>query len=386
MKSIFLILGAVFLPAHVLTAQNIFSSLGNFSDSRVLPLIAPEGASSLDFDVDILSSSDIEVLNYKVQYERQIGSYKLLLGYGNTRHQVDYTVPIGTNTDDNFVSTSADDYSLGVEKFIGENLLLSLTGQYTKGFSDHRSVWIAEFNRQRWGGFPSFREANPQSYAASVGLQWNYSASGRLGATLGYSNALIVPGVSIDGDTVLDPTGQPDVMITEEGIDTFSGSLQWEQNLNSRLKAQQTLRLSQIENREFRTQFSSEWAYALTPNIVLRLDVGATNEEPTFEAIYGGVKFIYELGTSLQFDLGWRYYEDTGEINSSNFNTAAPGVLNTEISAGVLWTQGNLAMRASVAIFDTDFDEVTNSVNEVFTNLYRDREFIAGRLAMSYSF
>ena len=141
-----------------------------------------------------------------------------------------------------------------------------------------------------------------------------------------------------------------------------------------------------MENREFRTQVQSQFAYSLSDRFTLRGQIGASNEEPTFEAIYGGLNLVYELNSNWQFDLGFRYYEDTGEISNTNFNTAAPGVNSTEISCGVLWRKDGLAVRASVALYNTDFDPVTNPANQVFANLYRDRDFVAARVALSYDF
>jgi len=88
----------------------------------------------------------------------------------------------------------------------------------------------------------------------------------------------------------------------------------------------------------------------------------------------------------LQIDLGYRIYEDTGEINSSNFNNAAPGLRSSELSISALYRARGFDVRGSIAMFDTDFDEITNPENTVFGNLFRDREFLAARLAFSRSF
>ena len=373
-KSLFFTLPLMLAPP--LMGQTILKSLST-------------GGAQYDLQSDGLFSSDIKIINSSFQFRVPTSSPGLTLtgSYGRTDHDIDYSPAPGTFTSDNNRRHTTDAYSLGLEKTLRPNLIGGLTASYSKGFSDHRSIWIDEFYQQSFQGFSSFGDANPQSYSVSTSLQWDYAPNrGSLLATAGFSNALIVAGVGIDPDTVINPLSQPDVLVGEEGISTFTASLQWTEALNSRLRVQQTFNFTEVENRRSRFQLQSELAYYLGKNWTMRLEAGAAYEEPTFEAYYGGITMVYEWNKDLQFDFGFRYYEDTGEISNTNFNTAAPGTENTEASVGVLWRRGKLSTRASVALYITDFDPVQNNANLVFANLYRDRDFVAARLAFSYDF
>jgi len=177
-----------------------------------------------------------------------------------------------------------------------------------------------------------------------------------------------------------------DVAIGDPYLNTHSGTLSWESTLNRRIRTQQTLQISRTEGREVRLQFRTDWALALSDKFTVRLQGGVATEDPVFDAYFGGVVLVYELSPKWQFDLGYRVYDDTGEINSSNFNNAAPGLQSSEISVSALYRSGDLSIRGSLGLFDTDFDEITNPENTVFGELFRDREFLTARIAISRTF
>ncbi len=357
----------------ILSGQDFASSLASNEPSKGLSL----GASSVDFEIDGLFSSDIKVIDSSISFEQAIGSLTITGSYGITEHEVDVIPPPGSFILPSSRNEDTYAYSLGVSKSIRSDLLLSITGSYTDGFSDHRSLWISEFYENSFGtGDPQ-----PESFSINVGIDWDYDPGrSSLGFTFGYSDARIVAGVAIDPITFID------LVVGDNNLDTFSGSVRWETALNPRIKTQQTLQVSITETRQHRVQFRSDWAFRLRDDLYLRGQIGGAIENPVFESIYGGLTLAYEITPNWQFDVGYRYYEDTGEINTANFNTAAPGVVNTEISAGLLWKNQNTSIRASVALYDSDFDPVGSGPNQVFTNLFRDRDFVAARFAVSHQF
>lgn len=333
-----------------------------------------------DFEVDGLFSSDVEVIQSLISFEQIKGAWVFSGSIGQTHHNVDVSAPpgvLGAN------ATRREDtyrYSLGLERQISNNFSASLTVSHTDGFADHRSLWISQLNTLL-ENVPGFPRPNPQSSSLSFNSKWDYlPGRGSIAASLGFSQARIIPLAAIDEETFTS------IANVEQVLDTYSGSLQWEYTLNPRLKTQQTLRFSRTEGREIRTQLQSDWAFSLTKNLTLRGQLGVADENPTFESIFGGLTLVWEVNDQFQIDFGGRYYEDTGEINSENFNTAAPGIESTEISIGALWKNDNTSVRISAGLYDTDFDDIENEENRPFFNLYRDRNFVTTRFAISHAF
>jgi len=340
------------------------------------------GDHRLDFENEGLFADDIEIFKTRLLYEQTQGSWKWAGSVGWMTQAIDYepfTTTLPAHRDEETL-----EYGLEVQKTLSPNWALLATGAYVDGYSDHRSIWISEFYDQSNGLNPAYREVDPGSVAFSVGGQWSYRPGlGSVQLTAGFSRADIVPGW---GREFNPDTGRFELVSTDPELDTYSGSLVWQAAVNPRTMSKHTLRFSESEGRELRTHLQTEWAFALTNSLTLRAQVGGAEEAPDFDSIYGGLSLVYDLGPEWQIDLGYRYYEDSGEINDSNFNTAAPGVQSQEISLGVLWSRGATSVRASAGFYDADFDEITNPDNDVFTNLYQDREFLSARFAISHRF
>ena len=353
------------------------------SDSVYLPLnFFSGGAGRLDLEVDSLTSDDVEILKSSLRFEQSKGGWKVAGAVCEIRHAIDYE-PFTTTLPSRRVEIS-NDYRLEVQKAISPSWTLLATGAYVDGFSDHRSIWISEFYDQSNSRNPAYRAADPGSVAFSLGGQWSYRPGlGSVQVTVGYSRADIVPGW---GRELNPASGRFELVSTDSELDTYSGGLVWNTAVNPRLVSRHTLRFTETEDRELRTQLQTEWAFAVTRDFTIRAQLGGAEENPDFDALYGGVTLVYEFNEQWQMDLGYRYYQDSGEINSSNFNTAAPGVESRELSLGLLWSNGATSVRASVGYYETDFDPIDNPVNDVFTNLYQDRDFVSARFAITHQF
>lgn len=351
-------------------------------DEPLSATLFPRGANRVDFETDGLVSDDIEIYKSSLQFEQVAGSWKWSGAVGWMKQSVDYepfTTTLPAHRDE-----ETWEYGFELQKTLSPNWALLATGTLVDGYADHRSIWISEFYDQSNGLNPQYREADPGSIAVSVGGQWSYRPGlGSLQVTTGFSRADIVPGW---GREFNPDSGRFELVSTDPELDTYSGSVVWQAAVNPRTMSKHTLRFSETEGRELRTQLQTEWAFSLTPELTLRAQLGAAEEKPEFDAIYGGLTLVYEISPRWQVDIGYRYYEDSGEINTSNFNTAAPGIQSQEFSVGVLWSQGGTSVRASAGYYDTDFDEITNPENDVFTNLYQDRDFLAARLAVTHRF
>lgn len=340
----------------------------------------PSGATRIDLESDGIFSSDVKVIDTTFRFVQERGRHQFSVELGQTRHEIDYAPAPGTFTREEFRAEEAFSAAIGYRFDLRNDFRLNFNASYSDGFTDHRSLWIAEFYRQSFQFFPSYVEPDPDSLSFSTGFEWDFNPRNSLVATFGFSQSTIVPGYAIDPVTFVD------VEIGDAILDTYSGSLRVESQVHSRVSTQQTLLLSETEGRQLRWQLRTDWALSLNEQLTLRLQAGLSRERPVFEAYYGGASLVYELTPNWQFDVGYRVYSDTGEITQSNFNASAPGIDTSEISFGALWRAGNNSLRASIALFDSDFNEITNSENLVFSNLFGDREFVAARVAFTRTF
>lgn len=346
------------------------------------PDLFPSGVNRIDFETDGLFSGDIDVISSKLGFEQARGSWNFSGSVGHTRHRVEYTPTFVTS--EALRKEDARSLDLQVEKTLNPYFTLTGSLAYSDGYTDHRSIWISEYYDQLNGLNPAYREADPESFSGSVGLQWNYDP-GRsfVSVTFSQADTVIVPGWETEFDEM---TGDSFLFSTNDTLRTFSGTAIWNAVVNSRLRVQQTLRIGRTQSRRIRTQFQSELAYAVSNDLTVRLQLGGAHEDPSFISRYGGLGLVYELDSRWQASLNCRYYEDTGEVNTSNFNTSAPAIATREISAGLRWTNGNTSILGSVGYYETDYDSVAGTGNVFFSRLYDDRKFTAVRLAVSHQF
>ncbi len=342
----------------------------------------PRGANRLDFETDGLFSGDIDVISSKLGFEQVRGSWNFSGSVGQTHHRVEYTPTFVTSAATR--REGAQSFDLQIEKTI--NPYLTLTGSLasSQGYTDHRSIWISEYYDQLNGLNPAYREADPESFSGSLGLQWNYDPGNSfVSVTFSQADTVIVPGWETEFDEM---TGDSFLFSTNDTLRTFSGTAIWNAVVNSRMRAQQTLRIGRTQSRKIRTRFQSELSYAVTNDLTVRLQLGGAHEDPSFIARYGGLGVVYELNPQWQVSLNYRYYEDTGEVNTSNFNTSAPAIATREISAGLRWSNGNTSVLGSVGYYGIDYESVAGTGNVFFSRLYQDRDFTAVRLAVSHKF
>jgi hypothetical protein len=333
------------------------------------------GSQRLDAEVEGLVSDDIDVWRSALTYEQQRDEGTVAATLAKSWLEIDYEPTIVT-----FPSHRSEETPEGFFEFsrkAGQEWEISLGGRCYDGFPDYRSLWIAEFYDQFVGFLPGYEFADPRGWALAFGAEWDYlPRAGRLSGTLSWGRDHIVPGWSAEGI---------DLTRTRDVLDTFSGALRWETTLNPRLRMEQSARIVDVTERSLRTHVHSETAWAVTDNVTLRAHLGGAREDPEFEAWYVGAALDWEFAPSWHIGLSARLYDDSGEINSSNFNAAAPGMTSRELAFNLLWQQETTSLRISVGRYETRYDPLSED-NLFFGNLYRDREFLTVRVAYTSYF
>lgn len=344
--------------------------------------LLPTGATRVDVEADALLSGDIDIITTRAAFEQTRGTWRVRGRASWSHHRVEYTPTFITSATKR--SEDSQSFDLLIEKALSPEFTLVGTLAYGQGFADHRSIWISEFYDQLNRLNPAYREADPGFLSGSIGLQWNYDpGQSFVSLTFSQADTEIVPGWETRVDSL---TGNAFLFSADDTLRTFTGTLLWNAAINPRLRLQQTLRVGRTDTRRIRTQVQSELAYVLTDELTCRLQVGGAHEDPTLISRYGGATLVYDFAPQWQANLSFRYYEDTGEVNTANFNTSAPAIATREAAAGLRWSNGSTSVLASIGLYETDYESVAGTGNVFFSGLFQDRSFTAVRLAITHQF
>lgn len=352
--------------------------------AALLLLLAPaaraltwlSGPQEIEATGEVLAASDIVAQSYRLAYSGQQGPWTFDLGLGWNDYQIDYAPVLFGTTERLHEGTPQVD--LAVTHDWGKDWSASLRFRAYDGFSDYRSIWISEFYRQFFGGFSGYRAPDPHGHAFGASVTWNYlPGSGKAEWSVDAGRDEIAPGWSFNP-----ALGQPEA--DRETLDTTGSTLRIEQALNGWLKTELAVSARQTSDRQPRFGLRHAWAAAAGP-VAFRIGGGYSEEAPSFDAFHGDARIEWQFLPEWTLHAGYRLYEDTGEIEASGFNAQAPALSSSELSAGLLWDRGDLAVGATLGFLDTDYDTLSAD-NRFFGNLYRDREWWTVRLAASYRF
>jgi len=171
-----------------------------------------------------------------------------------------------------------------------------------------------------------------------------------------------------------------------ETLVTNTVTVAFENVLTPRLRTRSELRVAATSEREPRYGAEASAHYALGERWIVRTDLGASEEQPTFRSHFGGAELECAVTETLAIFAGGQLYRDTGEIeNALLFTSAAPGLRSRRADLGVRHDGERLSWRVSVGTVSGDFAP-TNRNTDFFQNLYRDRHWLALRAAGSWKF
>ncbi|MDB4374265.1 hypothetical protein OAG86_03085 [Akkermansiaceae bacterium] len=333
-----------------------------------------DGLQRLDSEFEGLFSDDIDVWSAAISYEQERNDWTISLGLTRINYDLEYSpvATLGGTALDLSENTLLGNITLA--KDVSNDLQLSFGARGYDGYADYRSIWVAEYYRQNFS-FPGsgYSPPDPSGWSLSAGLVWSPRIESRLNFSLNYGQDTIAPGWASPFES------------SNDLLESRAVSIRWEETLNPSLKTETTLSYSDITDRDPRVLIQSAWNYAISDDLTLRAQMGAGRENPDFESIYGGLSLDYQLTDQWSVALSSRLYHDSGEIENSGFNTAAPGLQSVETGLSVLYQKGDHSLRASLSYYHTDYDTVDPS-NDFFANLYQDRDWIAMRLAYSLNF
>ena len=328
----------------------------------------------VDLAGEAVLSSDIQLSHYVVGLADRQTSNQFTLRLVQDVMSVDYE-PV--DFDLNGESTHLHERTVAVQGSFRHGFDGGWTGLISgsayDGYTDYRSLWLAEYYRQQFSGlgaipgFDTWKEPDPHGVSFSAGMRWEYlPASGFLQLDLAHARDVIAPGYEIDFDGLV---SGPSVLTTR------SIGLTLENVLTPRLRTLLQLQAAETSDRDPRLSALVSANLAFSPAWRIRGRIGGATEEPDFRSLYGSLVVEGDLSEAWTVFATVRGYEDTGEIEDALlFSAAAPGLTSWSVGIGVKGTHRNLSWRLAWSPYRTDYEE-TGLGTIFFSHLYRDRSW-----------
>lgn len=337
-----------------------------------------KGAQEMTGTVEAMTSGDLSVQGYQFNHTGTQGKWTLAAGLGVVAYQLDYA-PGPTGGEFGNLSEATGQYSLGLTHEWNNHWSSTVNAGFYDGFSEYRSIWITEYYRQEFIGFPDgYQTPDPHGESIGASVEWDYlPGTGSAEFSIRYAHDEIAPGWSFDPFV-----GSP--VPGASSLNTVSGNLRAEHALTGWLEAQTEVSLRKVTDRDPRIGISHGWAASVGP-VDFRISGGYADEEPRYDALYGSAIVEWMFLPQWSFYTGYRLYSDSGEIQASGFNASAPALRSSEIFGGVVWDRGDLAVSAGIGFLKSDY-EALGEDNIFFENLYRDRDWKTFRLSAAFKF
>lgn len=245
------------------------------------------------------------------------------------------------------------------------------------GYTDYRSAWLAEYYRQQFSGLPGYVGPTPAGHNFSVGARWEYlPGSGFAQLDASYLNDEIALGYEIDFDGLR--KGRPFLY-------TSVWKLTLENVVHRRARLLHEFRRVETSDRDPRFGYQGTANLALGERWTARVQGGYASEQPQFESWYVGGTIEWELSDRWFLMASGRYYDDTGEIENSNFSNAAPSIQAWQAGAGIRYVGEGWVVKLYAAPYATRYSAFGIGT-AFFGNLYRNRDWGLMQLAVDREF
>lgn len=362
--------------------QRIF----NFGAALALSVSLGLAESRWDFGGEWVHASDVDLtqLNANQRWELPEKGWSGDVSLAVNGFTMDY-VPVAF--DFRGKAVSLDEVSVAVQGLARwrwqENFEWTFSAGAYDGYTNFRSVWLAEYYQQQFGELvdvpgDTYVQPTPKGAGGGAGLRWEYMRStGFLELTVSGRTDEVAPGYEIDF---------AGLRRSREKLNGTSFALSSENILTARLRSRVEVQAARVSERDWR--FSGQVALnaAVSERVVLRLLAGGATEDPQFEAWFGGVTLDWSLNDRWALFAEGRYYEDNGEIeNALLFTAAAPGLESTQGSVGVRWVKDATVWRLKVGRSRGDYESPDPRL-DFFQNLYADRNWTLLQLSYSHTF
>lgn len=337
-----------------------------------------------DVSFESMLASDIKITSVTLGYSQKHDGTEWGVNYTHNTIGEDYE-PFTLFDFLGYAERINEEYDGGtvlLRQNLGETLTLSLAGGGYNGYTDYRSVWIANYYKQQFAPFflDVYEKPDPKGFNTSGGLRWEYlPATGFVEAAFLYADDEIAPGYDRDLFT-------GDAIRGNSSLQTYSPTLKFENIVTRRIRTLNEFQLTFTTDRETRYAYRNSINIALGERWVCRTVAGYTFENPTLRAWFTGATLEYEITPRWLVNISGMYYHDTGEIENSAFiSTAAPGVETWSGGVGLRYAGDMASFSVAVAPIWANYETVAVGTRP-FTNLYTDRDWVSIQAAWTVIF
>ena len=335
-----------------------------------------------DVSFEAMLASDLQLTSTALSYGQQHGGTDWKLNYTINTMAEDYE-PYAPFDFLGYAEHLEEQYHAGAvswrQKFEAP-LTWQLAGGGYVGFTDYRSLWLANYYQQQFNFVPGYASPEPGGYNASTGLRWEYlPATGFAEVSFLYAHDNIAPGYEFD------PLAGK-LLQGRKVLDTYAPALKFENLLSRRVRWLNEIQLTFTTGRETRSAYRGSVNVALGERWVWRTLGGYTQEDPALRAWFAGSTLEFALTDRWLVNVSGLYYQDTGEIeNSAYLSTAAPGLQTWQGGVGLRYAGDQSSFSVSVAPLVASYAPIEVGTRP-FTHLYRDRTWVSVQAAYSLVF
>ncbi len=327
---------------------------------------------------EAMLATDIQITSTALNYGQKTGNAEWNIGYTHRSLAQEYE-PFRRFDFLGYSERLLEDYNGGQGAWrqkMADALTVNAAAGVYEGFTDFRSLWLANYYKQQFNFFPDYREPEPRGFNAFTGLRWEYQpTTGFAEAGFLYANDEIAPGYEMDPIT-------GDLLRGREILHTHAPSLKFENVLTARIRVLNEIGLAITSGREARHSYRGSINVALGERWTWRSSGGYTHEDPALRAWFAGSTLEFEIAPKWLVSISALHYRDTGEIENSRFiSTAAPGLQTWRTGAGLRYAGENFSFHLSAAPTWADYEPVEVGTRP-FTNLYQDRAWLSVMAAL----
>lgn len=267
---------------------------------------------------------------------------------------------------------------LGARWALGERATPSVGAGGYGGYSDFRSLWINEYDRQLYEGMPGYAEAKPRGWHALAGLRY-----------------ALVPGschaqmnLVVQGDHVApgyEPQLGGDLLRGRERLTSRTAKLSLENVLTRRLRSRLELGITDTTGRKPRLSVQGSLNAAVGERLVLRAVAAASEEAPSFHATSLSLVLEHDWASRLFAGVLLRGYRDSGEIiDPLLVSSAAPSMSTLHAAASLRWKGESLSLRLEAGPYRSRYDAMPLSSRH-FSRLYSDRDWFRVQASAAFT-
>ncbi|MBI4623310.1 MAG: hypothetical protein HY736_08845 [Verrucomicrobia bacterium] len=252
-------------------------------------------------------------------------------------------------------------------------------GGLYRGFGDHRSMWIDEYDRQLFAGAPGYAPAAPHGWHAAAGARWAW----RPGST--FFQAMLTRRADTVAPGYEPRIGQP-LLRGRERLHTSSANLSFEHIATPLVRLRLDGSAADTTGRARRHTIIGSANWTPAEQWVLRATAGATREAPTLRAAWLQLALDRDWANRWFAGLLVRGYRDRGEVLDPLVpSSAAPALHTLHAAASLRWQGARHAWRLEAGPYRTAYAPVPPAAWQ-FARLYRDRTWLRVQAAFHGEF